>query len=87
MNRLNRAKTFGWEASINYISVFNPKISESRVKIRHKKTILLKSAQFMFKLKPISSVLLVVDFLQVSQHLSCSLRGLKVQDDVRFDRS
>jgi len=63
MNRLNRAKTFGWEASINYISVFSPKISESRVKIRDRKTILLKSAQFMFKLKPTSSVLLAINFL------------------------
>ena len=41
----------------------------------------------MFKVEPASSVVLVINFLQVVPHLCCSGEGSKIEDDIRLNRA
>ena len=41
----------------------------------------------MFKLEPISSVVLVINFLQVVPHLCYSGEGSEIEDDIRLNRA
>ena len=41
----------------------------------------------MFKLKPASSVVLVINFLQVVPHLCCSVEGSEIEDNIRLNRA
>ena len=57
-----------------------------RVKIRNRETILLKVGNFMLKLESSSCVILIVDFLQLSPHLGCSLEGSKIENNGGINR-
>ena len=58
-----------------------------RIKNRNWETILLINGNFIFKLKPTSNVVLVINFLQVVLHLCCSVEGSEIEYDIRLNRA
>ena len=45
------------------------------------------NGNFIFKLKPTSNVVLVINFLQVVLHLCCSVEGSEIEYDIRLNRA
>jgi len=87
MNLLHYNLTFIWQIFIDNVSVFNPNIHELRIEFRNWEIILLKYGNFMFQLEPSSSIILIINLLEIGPHLSYSDEWSEIENNMRINRA